>query len=69
MESAINALEVHGLDVCPDKGTDGFKRYVALAVVTRNIHQIGDILWKREQAREQRPQRKAQNTLLYQQAA
>jgi len=69
VESAINALEVHGLDVCPDKGIDGFKRYVALAVVTRNIHRIGDILWKREQAREQRQQRKAQNALLYEQAA
>ncbi len=27
VESAINALEVHGLDVCPDHGIDGFKRY------------------------------------------
>lgn len=69
VESAINALEVHGLDVCPDKGLDGFKRYVALAVVARNIHRIGDILRKREQAREQRQQRKVQNTLLYRQAA
>jgi hypothetical protein len=54
VESAINALEVHGLDMCPDHGIDGFKRYVALAVVARNIHRIGDILWKREQLREQR---------------
>ena len=30
VESAINALEVHGLDRCPDHGIDGFKRYVAL---------------------------------------
>lgn len=54
VESAINALEVHGLDMCPDHGIDGFKRYVALAVVARNIHRIGDILWKQEQLREQR---------------
>jgi hypothetical protein len=54
VESAINALEVHGLDMCPDHGIDGFKRYVAFAVVARNIHRIGDILWKREQLREQR---------------
>jgi hypothetical protein len=54
VESAINALEVHGLDKCPDHGIDGFKRYVAFAVVARNIHRIGDILWKREQLREQR---------------
>lgn len=54
VESAINALEVHGLDKCLDHGIIGFKRYVALAVVTRNIHRIGDILWQREQEREKR---------------
>jgi transposase, IS5 family len=54
VESAINGLEVHGLDICPDHGIDGFKRYVAPAVVARNIHRIGDILWAREQEREQR---------------
>lgn len=54
VESAINALEVHGLDMCPDHGIDGFKRYVALAVVARNIHRIGDILWKQEKQCGQR---------------
>lgn len=49
VESAINGLEVHGLDCCPDHGIGGFRRYVALAVVARNIHRIGDILYKREQ--------------------
>ena len=49
VESAINALGVHGLDKCPDHGIDGFKRYVALAIVARNIHRIGDVLWQREQ--------------------
>jgi transposase, IS5 family len=48
VESAINALEVHGLDKCPDYGNDGFKRYVALAIVTRNIRRIGNILWQQE---------------------
>ncbi len=28
-----------------------FKRYVALAVVARNIHRIGALLWKQEQER------------------
>jgi len=51
VESAINALEVHGLDKCPDHGIGGLKRYVALAVVTRNIHRIGAILTQREQAK------------------
>ncbi len=43
VESGINALEVHGLDKCLDHGIDGFKRYVALAVVSRNIQKIGQI--------------------------
>ncbi len=41
VESAINALEVHGLDRCPDHGLHCFKRYVALAVLARNIQQLG----------------------------
>ena len=48
VESAINAQEVHGLDRCPDHGINGFKRYVALAVLARNIHRIGAILWQHE---------------------
>lgn len=59
VESAINALEVHGLDRCPDHGIDGFKRYVALAIVARNIHRIGAILWQQEQQRAQRKKRHA----------
>jgi transposase, IS5 family len=49
VESAINALDVHGLDKCQDHGIDGFKRYVALAILARNIHRIGHILWLEEQ--------------------
>lgn len=48
VESAINALEVQGLDTCRDHGIAGFKRYVALAIVARNIHRMGVILHKRE---------------------
>ncbi len=54
VESAINGLEVHGLDVCRDHGIEGFKRYVALAVLTRNIHRIGAILWQQDVQRAQR---------------
>lgn len=54
VESAINALEVQGLDRCPDHGIDGFKRYVALAVVARNIHRIGAIVSQQELSRLQR---------------
>ena len=41
VESAINALEVHGLDKCPDHGIHGFERYVAIAILARNIQQLG----------------------------
>ena len=44
VESAINALEVHGLDRCPDRGLHGFERYVSLAVLARNIQQLGVVL-------------------------
>jgi IS5 family transposase len=43
VESAINALEVHGLDKCLDYGIDGFERYVGLAVLSRNIQKLGTI--------------------------
>ncbi len=50
VESAINALQVHGLDKCPDHGIDGFERYTALTVLSRNIQVIGCII--RSQARD-----------------
>jgi hypothetical protein len=62
VESAINALEVHGLDRCPDHGIDGFKRYVALAVVARNIQRLGALLRQQQretEARKRGPYRKA----------
>lgn len=62
VESAINALGVHGLDKCPDHGIDGFKRYVALAIVARNIQRLGAVLREQEQqeaARRRGPYKKA----------
>ena len=47
VESAINALENHGLDRCPDHGIIGFKRYVGLAVLSRNLQILGVLLQKR----------------------
>ena len=69
VESAINALEVHGLDRCPDHGIRGFKRYVALAVVARNIHRIGAILWQQEQKRAQRKRKYSDRDTTYKLAA
>jgi hypothetical protein len=50
VESSINALENHGLDRCQDHGLHGFKRYVALAVLARNIQIIGHVLQQRQLA-------------------
>ena len=54
VESGIHALENHGLDRCPDSGIRGFERYVALAVVGRNIQVLGTILWKQEEQKKKR---------------
>lgn len=54
VESGINALEVHGLDKCLDHGLEGFKRYVALAVVARNIQKLGSELIKQKRLKELR---------------
>ena len=59
VESAINALEVHGLDRCLDHGLEGFRRYVALAVVARNIQRLGAILRQQEAQRRRGPYKKA----------
>ena len=55
VESAINALEQHGLDVCRDHGIVGFKRYVALAVVARNVQRLGAVLRQQEADRIRGP--------------
>jgi transposase, IS5 family len=58
VESAINALEVHGLDMCRDHGIRGFKRYVSLAIVAHNIDRIGVILKSQEQKQAARKRKK-----------
>jgi IS5 family transposase len=59
VESAINALENHGLDRCPDHGLDGFERYVALGIVGRNLHRLGHILQKKDLEALQRFRKRA----------
>jgi hypothetical protein len=44
VESAINALQIHGLSKCRDHGVVGFERYAALAVLSRNIQKVGAII-------------------------
>ncbi len=53
VESAINALQVHGLNKCPDHGLEGFERYTALAVLSRNIQKIGSIVRDRERQKHE----------------
>ena len=59
VESAINALESHGLDLCRDHGIEGFKRYVAMAIVARNIQRLGAIIRQQEADRIRGPYKKA----------
>lgn len=58
VESGINALEVHGLDRCPDRGLAHFKRYVALAVMGRNLQKLGAILQNKALKKLQRQERR-----------
>ena len=41
VESAINALEHHGLNRCLDVGLEGYGRYVGYGVLAYNLHVIG----------------------------
>jgi len=59
VESAINALEVHGLDRCPDKGLVAFKSYVSLAVVSRNLQRLGALVQKKARKASARIKRAA----------
>jgi len=54
VESCINALENHGLDRCLDHGLHGFKRYVALSVLARNIQILGQLIQQKELKRQKR---------------
>jgi transposase, IS5 family len=46
VESNINCLEHHGLNRCPDKGLDGFTRYVGVGILAYNLHKIGNFIVK-----------------------
>lgn len=61
VESAINALENHALDSCPDHGIFGFKRYVALAVLARNIQILGAKIQQKELKRQKRSNKAERN--------
>ena len=48
VESDINRLEHNGLNTCPDKGLENFKRYASIGVLSCNLHNLGRILIKQE---------------------
>jgi hypothetical protein len=52
VESSINALENHGLDCCRDHGLHGFKRYVGIAVLARNIQILGHLIQQQKLKQE-----------------
>lgn len=52
VESSINALENHGLDRCRDHGLHGFKRYVGLAVLARNVEMLGNLILQKKNKQE-----------------
>ena len=53
VESNINQLEYHGLDKCPDKGEENFQKYVSLAVVSYNLHRLGNLI-KKQRLKEEK---------------
>ena len=52
VEANINCLENHGVNRCPDKGINGFKRYVALGVLSYNLQRLGKLLIEQPKALE-----------------
>lgn len=52
IESNINELEYCGLNRCPDRGYEHFKRYVGLAVCAYNLKRIGRELLKIARAKQ-----------------
>jgi hypothetical protein len=61
VESSINCLEHHGLNRCPDKGLDNFKKYTALGILACNLHKLGNVLLEqdRQSISKKQPLRKA----------
>jgi transposase, IS5 family len=59
VESSIASLQNHGLKLCRDKGIGGFNRYIAIGILSFNIHKLGALL--QEQERKKNKRRKKYN--------
>ena len=64
IEGNINELEHHGLDVCPDKGIEGFKRYVAYGVLSYNLSKLGKMINEKKRAAQNKARIKAKRAKL-----
>lgn len=62
VESNINELEHCGLNRCPDKGYEAFKRYVAMGITAYNLKRIGRELLKQEREALKKQKRKGHKT-------
>jgi len=58
VESDINHLEQHGLDICLDHGIDGFKRYIAIAMVGANLGTLGGVIKNKQLKKLKRANKK-----------
>lgn len=54
VESAIHALECHGLARIRNRGQAGFERTVALSILGANLHRLGVLLQQRARKRRRR---------------
>ena len=54
IESNINQLEHHGLNRCPDKGLKNYKTYVALGVLSYNLHHLGNLLLEKQREQQEK---------------
>ena len=57
MESAMHALECHGLSRIRNRGAERFERTVALSILAANCHRLGRMLQGAERARRVRRKR------------
>ncbi len=48
VEANINELEHCGANKVPDKGLNGFKKYVAWSVLSYNIKRLGKVVMEQE---------------------
>jgi len=54
VESSIGALQNHGLKKCPDHGLHGFKRYVSIGMLARNLQILGHAIQQKELKRHKK---------------